>query len=835
MLSWRSANGCIEFFESRMELSRLFQVKNINGRDGTPIMNSITLRRLWPAVALLLTLTSIGRAAILEGTIRNLDTGDPIPKATVRVLNSGLSAAANEEGKYRLKLKPGMYDLKFSHIAYYSEESYLAVPDGDTTISFDIALRPSTIILKKITAYSRAYDPGQRIIVEAIRRKQEILDKLESYRFDAYTKLVASDHDADSADMFAILESQIEAFWRHPNEYKEIIKSRRQTANIEAAENMISVGQILNFNQNRLDMGKYSVVSPTAEDALDHYNYYLLDTLYLDGHPVFHLEIEPKNENNPLFAGTIDIADSTYEVVGVQVTLSKGFDSQFMKNIKYTQTFGEFQDEFWMPIGINFDALLELGLPGIPPIDIDYAASLYDYSFVIEKPKEIFDGYQIEVAETADDGDTTIWSNAQLIPLTDHETSEYRRIDSVESFPKSFGRKAAEVGFGAVFVALFEPRVFRFNRAEGFYFGIPLEFNDIGDRLDLKLETGYAIDAEYWQNRIEADFTISEIPKLSIGAGYRNQAIRRPVMQETFGYMNPTLGALISGHDVYDYYRSEGYNFNLKSSPFRKVSVEMRFNNYRHRSLGNNSDFTFEDWGDDHPDSILDHRPNPAVREGHLRSLSAQVSWDSRPLMKDKGKVRKMYAPEYWQVGIGAEHSDPDLIDSDFDFSRMYGWLFRRQRTLNLGISEIFLYGGYSDRDLPPQRYFTQDFGDGFMTSEMRFKTLDDINFVGDKAVSAYFNHDFGRRLFLLSGVPGIKDIPFSLGIHGGTFFTRFDNLSGPQIDEYHAPSGRWYKELGFSIGGITMLDLKLMFTWQLSDYETSDFSVNMAMGLFRF
>jgi len=795
-----------------------------------------SLRSLYTALLMVLIFGAVGKAAVLEGTVRDLDSGDPIPQATIRVLNTGLTAMANDDGRYRLKLKPGLYNLKFSHIAHYSGTEYVNIPEGDTTVILDIGLKPSTIILKKITAYSKRYGPGERIILEAIKRKQEILDKLKSYTFDAYSKVVASDHSKSAEEILVILESQVQAYWQKPNDFKEVILARRQTANIDAAENLLSVGQLLNFNQNRLDLGRYNVVSPTAEDALDHYNYYLADTLYFDGAPVFRLEIEPKNETEPLFAGTIDIADSTYEVVGVDVTFSKGFDTRFMKDIRYTQTYAEFQNEIWMPVEIRFTALLKLGIPAFPDIDVDYAATLHNYTFTVEEPERVFDGYVIEVAPDADAADTLIWARAQITPLTEYEKSEYNRIDSVENAPKPLAQQALIYGLGAVFVAMFEPSIFHFSRVEGAYLGLPLDFKFFNDRLTTKLETGYAFDAKLWQHRYGLEYRLNNIPEVSIGGEYRKQVTKRTVLHHPFADLSNTAGALYDGHDPDDYYLKEGFTLNIKGSPVRKTRVELSYNDYLESSLAKTTDFTLDDWFDsDKNDSIVDHRDNPAIMDGRLRSVGANFSWDNRPLIKDKGIVKKLPITEYTAFGLGIEVADPDLIDNDFEFTRMTATAFRRQRFFNLGITNIFVTAGWSDKFLPPQHYFTQDFGEGFMISRLRFKTLGNKTFLGDRAVSFYVDHNFGRTLFMKSGIPLVKDIPFSLGVHGGGFLTRFEHQPGIFYDEHYLAAKNWYREFGFSITGITIFDIGVYFTWQLSDYNTNDFSVNMNMGLLQF
>ena len=161
--------------------------------------------------------------------------------------------------------------------------------------------------------------------------------------------------------------------------------------------------------------------------------------------------------------------------------------------------------------------------------------------------------------------------------------------------------------------------------------------------------------------------------------------------------------------------------------------------------------------------------------------------------------------------------------------------MYRSQRTFGIGETRIRFYAGSSDKVLPPQRWFTVDFGHGILFGDMSFKTLGESNFSGDRAVMAYVFHDFGRYFFRMSGLPLIKHIPLSLGLFGGVFWTEFrcENSSLEGVAALVAENA--YKEIGFQIGRIPPLGFQLNFTWQLSDYQTRDFTFSVGMDLFQF
>jgi len=763
---------------------------------------------------------------IVEGTVYDFDSHDPVPFATVRVEGTGRSTLANEQGQFRLVLGAEERRLKFSHIAFYSEKHLVTA--SDTSTALDIYLYPSVVEIEGIQVYTRAYDPGQRIIIEAIKRKEDILSRIHDYRYDAYTKVLITDETKpDSSEIMLIAESQTTAYWEQPDKYKEVITSRRQSANIPAEGNLVVVGEILNFNKNRIDVGRYSIVTPTAEDALDHYNYYLLDTIYVDSKLVFKLEIEPINPDDPLFVGFIHIADSTYDVMEVDVSFSRGVELPMVSELRYSQRFAQFEGEYWMPIEIRFTGMVEIHFPTIPDkIGISQTASLYDYHIETGHPKGTFGEVTYEVDEKADEYDSLLWQERQAIPLTDFELAGYQRIDSIENEPPSVGKIALTVLGGTVaLVAFGDGDIFRYNRVEGPYLGLGLNLEEPVRNLDVRLKTGYAFEAERWEHQYGLTYHLHRDRHLQVGLDYFNRVVRRPtVMSGPRG--NYTFWSLVANVDPLDYYRNEGVQVFASTKLVDHTSLKVTYRDFQQFSMPALTEYSF--FGDD------TLRVNPDINQGKLRSLAAEFTFDSRKLFKNKRRYERLDSPQYSLLKAGVEFASPDVINNDFDFRRYWVSFFRRQRTAGMGLTSLYVYAGASDGDLPPQKYFTIDFGEPYLTDAGNFLTLDRNNFAGSKTLVVRGKHEFRRRLWTASGLPLIKDVPFWLSVHGGVCWSDFKNHAYQAGDERVNLAEKPYSEIGFGLGNLTPFiapfNLAVYFTWQLSGYDTSDF--NFTVGL---
>lgn len=785
----------------------------------------MTRDRIIVFVVPLLMLLGLGSLTVaateVRGTIYDMHTGQVLPYATVQIVNTGRSTLANRDGYFRIVADDSTGELKFSRIGYYSK--WLDLSDSTSTTELKIYLPPAVVELKDVVVKSWAYDAGQRIILEAIKRKQEILKKLSDYNYDAYTKLVVWDESKgeDSAKIMLITESQSTSYWEYPDRYKEVITARKQSANMAAEANLISVGEVLNFNKNRIDLNDWSVITPVAEDALDYYDYRLSDSTSIDSTKVYTLEIIPKNEIDPLFTGSIQIVDSTFDVVGVNVGFNDAIDIPVLKDLRYQQRFALFARKYWMPVEIDMYALFKISFPGVPSsISLDYTASLHSYSFDEGIPKGTFGEYLLEVSPLADRVDTTAWKEHQAIPLTVAEEKGYERLDSLEKAPKPLSKRLLQgVLVATALITVGDYDFLHFQRVDGPYLGLRLGSNKIIPRTSLWAKGGYGFDSELWQYQLGFSTRVYDAQRMSVGAVYRRQIVARPLVGKN--WYNPTFQTLFFKQDPFDYFREEGFSLFGSTKLVNFTTLNVHLNDYRQSSVTVNTDYSLFGEGEE-------YRANPAIADGHVRAVGGSLVYDSRKMWNDRGHDIKIDSPEYTILKVGAELSSPDFLSSDFDYRKYYVSAFRRQRVFGLGISTFDLYAGASTRSLPPQEYYGMGFDDPFVVDQRGFLTTGDHMSFGNRILMLHLTHDFGKLLFQRSGLPLVQDIPFTLAVHGGAFWSQFRDHKAQPGDHLLSSSPKPYTELGFTLGNLTPFiwpfNLSLTFSWQLSDYDTNKF-----------
>ncbi len=401
----------------------------------------------------------------LSGIIRDASTGESLAAANIRIAGTTRGTITNTDGAYSLTLEVGDYTLLVSMVGYRTDT--LLVSLSASTIH-DVSLQPADIVLPEVLATSE--DPAVEIMRRAIARKHLWIDKLFSYRLEAFTRQILR-RDTSIA---SITESYSTGYWQQGDTLREVIHQRRQTANIQSSFNPAAVGVILNFNENKVRFLGYSFRGPTADDALDFYDFKLLLTRSTAGHEVYDIRMTPNTATVPLFSGTINITGDSYALIGVDVEPNEAFIIPFVKDwrLRYRQQFGQYEGNFWLPTDIRIEGAFDVGFPGIsfPRIGISQTSVISGYDVNVPIPDSIVHKPRLVVDSAATVYDSSYWSSHDVLPLNPEEKDAYASIDSSQSLEVQFrpGGITATLGEGAgILGGILTYEDFAFNRVEG--------------------------------------------------------------------------------------------------------------------------------------------------------------------------------------------------------------------------------------------------------------------------------------------------------------------------------------------------------------------------------
>lgn len=113
---------------------------------------------------------------ILQGTVLEKDSGIPLAGALVLITPDVGSTVADEEGKFRMELEAGAYELRISFMGYKTLTSKVTVPVGEELL---LELEPMEMGLDEVEVVSTGYQeiPKSRASGSFVNLDEELLDR----------------------------------------------------------------------------------------------------------------------------------------------------------------------------------------------------------------------------------------------------------------------------------------------------------------------------------------------------------------------------------------------------------------------------------------------------------------------------------------------------------------------------------------------------------------------------------------------------------------------------------------------------------------------------------
>ncbi len=285
------------------------------------------------------------------------------------------------------------------------------------------------------------------------------------------------------------------------------------------------------------------------------------------------------------------------------------------------------------------------------------------------------------VRDGADRPDRAAWETPPAVPLTVAESTAWERADSIGRNPPFLVRVGESVG--AVVGVVAAPGFFHYNRVDGYYLGAAHDWR-AGPGAAFTTRAGYALGSEVWQYRVGGQVRLSEAQRLWVGAWYHDETVAHPTLISS--EYNPTFRAVFARVDPLDYYRERGVSVSLGMKLLDLTRLDLGYDDARQTSLDTLPGYSFRS-------SRYPPRGNLPIADGHLRSVSAALSYDSREFLRNRGEDYRLSAPSWTRVSVGVEAAAPSVIADDFSYRRYTLQLERAQPLLGFGTTTVSASG----------------------------------------------------------------------------------------------------------------------------------------------
>lgn len=757
-----------------------------------------------------------GQTRSVTGVVLDAETMQPLPSATIRVVGTSKGTVTNSQGRFIFSLPYGTATLSARYLGY--EPDTVTISNTGTG-EYTFRLRPSVIQIAGVTVTDE--DPAYDIIRRAIESKKKWMHQLKTFRANAFNRTQIR---TDSS-IAAIIEAYSILLWNREDSLREVVVQKRQTGNLPASGGVSRVGEMMNFNDDKIRQGGYVFLGPTAPEAFDVYDYQLLRTRSLDSYDIYDIRVIPRSSIVPLFRGTISIASRSYAVMNVDLQANEAFTMPFVtiRRVAYKQSFNLFEEKFWLPVNFRSDAQLSISIMGItlPAIGVEKDVVVYDYTINAELPDSVNRMKKLTVDSSASKFDSTFWAEHDVLPLTVEQDSAYRELDSTQTLEKKFAPSGATMTVLSALGPLDHAELW-FNRVEGFHVGAhtsvdSLILNDLSLRggigygfadKKIKFTSGFSVHfGEKQSKRSSNDFAVVTVSdkRFTLASDFYDKHIILP--QSVFaGLFFNSFYALIGKNDFFDYYQAKGITTSLAYIPVTSVKLKAEVLAEVHQSLYQNTSFSW--FAQD-----KQYRPQPQIVEGRLNALRLSASYNPFGFIA--------FAKDAFTVHGSIEHAG-SLFSENFHFTQAS---LRLQGKITTMLREelpmppalfVYLSAGLSDGAIPPQRYFTPDneVTGLIMPGSLRGTRIRE--FYGDDFVTLTIEHNFRRMLF--ASLPGQwlneSKIDFIVGGSISRYMLSGNVLRTPTFPA--AGMNGWYYEanIGFqNIFDLFRIDITRRFT----------------------
>ena len=460
----------------------------------------------------------------VNGIIKDASTKKILPFATITA-DDGSNTISDVDGKFSIASKNKITKIEISYIGYL--KSIITLEKN--RFYYNIYLIQKTDALNEV--FITKTNLALAIIKKTIESKKNNnpLEKLKSFKFKSYNKLiVTANPDSINGDLDSIFVKT--PFGKHfkkidstDYQFKEIIKkqhlfqtekvSQYQYAIPQLKETILGtrmagfkqpVYEILAFNLQSFSIydSKYELFetkynSPIAEDALDDYNFKLLDTVTIGNRNTYMIYFKNKKKRKASgLEGILYIDQKNYAIAKAIMRIKGILDISGIHDFQYIP-----EEDLWFPTqkkfkivkGVNDDDIKILG--GTIQFDGDIEENLKtrkrvesDYIYLLSQTNNFDIEYNtplkikkpvvaIEINEDAIDQPESFWEQYRKDSLDSRSKKTYLSLDSISIKKRvesrlNLGRKILS-GYFPLQVWDFDLRkIVRYNNYEGFRFGI---------------------------------------------------------------------------------------------------------------------------------------------------------------------------------------------------------------------------------------------------------------------------------------------------------------------------------------------------------------------------
>lgn len=377
------------------------------------------------------------------------EKNNALPFASILIKGSTRGTTTNNEGKYFLELEPGNYTIVAQYVGYGRVEKKITIDKNNIELNFQLSQQQ--LMLNNVVVKSGGEDPAYEIIRNAIRKRKDYNDPLDSFTCEAYIKTLIKTRklpdkilgkkipetdrkqmgvDSAGKGIIYLSESLTKIAYKRPDKTKlEVLSGRESGSNGYGFNFPVFV----NFYENNVNVlttqfAPRGFVSPIADGALNFYKYHYLGSFYEDGKLINQIQVIPKRKFEPLFSGTINITEDDWRIHSLDLLLTKQSQLELLDTLRIKQIHFPVTNDIWRTKDeVIYFTFSFLGVDATGNFLNVYNKYELNPSFT----KKYFNNIIIKYDTAINKKSKNYWDSIRPVPLEPEELKDYTIKDSI--------------------------------------------------------------------------------------------------------------------------------------------------------------------------------------------------------------------------------------------------------------------------------------------------------------------------------------------------------------------------------------------------------------------
>ncbi|MBN2173193.1 MAG: carboxypeptidase-like regulatory domain-containing protein [Bacteroidales bacterium] len=708
---------------------------------------------------------------------RVIDAGSRVALPFVNiVMNDGMHGGTTDiDGKFEFRSSEKIQNLTFSFVGYETQHFQVQ----DKTSGLIIHLKRTEYELPEFVVFPTE-NPAHRIIENAIaNREYNDPENLPEFSYTSYDKMIFT-FELDSLPMIDtlevdtasesfrdflenhhifIMESVSERKFMAPNNnYEKVIATKVAGLKDPLFVFLLSQWQSTSFYKETFNLLNKNYINPISRGSTRKYFFLLQDTLFTSsGDSIFVISYRPRlNTNFDGLKGVISINSNHW---AIQNVIAEPAIREGALSLRIEQMYEFVREKQWFPVQLNTevilnnvrvtDTTLEMGTGQMDTASIAIPfgigkSYIRNINLDPDLRRRDFGSIEVEVDPNAANRKGEFWEDYRVDSLSIKEKNTYQFVDSIGQAENFDGmvKTMESLMTGQIPWGNFDIDIHRFlsyNTFEGFGLGLGLHTND---RLSQVWKVGGYVRYGFKDKKFKYGGDL----ELNL---YRRSDLK--IRLEMMEDVTETSGIWFFD-DKPDWKNTENFRAflirKMDRTTLYRAAIGVRTLKYLDVNIS---------LAKIHKEVTDDYRY--AVRDENLA-----ITFDQFDFTELRLGLRYAYGERFIynmrkRISLGTDHpvfwlqytrGISGFLEGDFDYNRYDFKIEKSFYTKYLGKTSLKLVGGYIDTDLPynnlynghgAYRPFTINAPNSFATMRMN-------EFLSNKYVSLYFQHDFGKLLY---------------------------------------------------------------------------------------